>query len=149
MNAEDKQEQNAEPVAKQASEHYDWRKMVEAARDSNGTWTHAAHLFGCRRETIKRYADHHVEIMEAMKQAKQRKIDYAENTLFAAMAERRRSIVSDENGNEVEVLVPTREATVATMFYLKCHGKSRGYVERGEFDIHRSDEPVTVIIKKI
>ena len=88
---------------------YTAEQVAAAIRDSNGFVTVAAENLGCTLKTIYRYINKYRVCQQARDQAREKMTDYAEGVLF--------KLIQSEN-------------VAATIFYLKCHGKPRGYLER-------------------
>ncbi len=88
------------------------KRIIEALRETKGLLTLAAHKAGISYRTINRYANEFPSVREAIHEAKESMLDFAEGKLFGAMNE----------GN-----------MTAIIFYLKTQGKGRGYIERHEY----------------
>lgn len=86
-------------------------KIIEALLNSDGLLTMAARKAGVSYPTINRYARDFPSVREAVEQAKEAMLDFAENELFKKIK---------------------RGDNVAIIFYLKTQGKRRGYIERQE-----------------
>lgn len=85
---------------------------VEAAlRQSGGIFTGAALILKCAPNTVKNYVERSPKLQKVKSEVEEATLDLAENKLIGAM----------QDGN-----------LTAVIFYLKCKGKSRGYVEKSE-----------------
>jgi translation initiation factor 2 alpha subunit (eIF-2alpha) len=87
------------------------KRIIEAIRESQGLLTLAAKKAGVAYSTVWRYGQEFTSVKEAMEEAKERMTDLAEGKLFEKIQ---------------------AGATTAILFYLKCKGKNRGYIERVE-----------------
>ncbi|WP_394849685.1 hypothetical protein LZC95_19810 [Pendulispora brunnea] len=92
-------------------ERFRVEQVAEALRMSAGIFTAAANKLGCAPNTIKNYVQRHPSLQAVCDEAQFKTLDLAESKLLAAIGE----------GN-----------LTAVIFYLKCRGKARGYVERAE-----------------
>ena len=90
---------------------YSVEQIIAALGESHGMIAPAARSLGCSRDTIRRYLAEYEEIAQAIADEREATTDLAENKLRDAII---------------------RGEAWAICFYLKCQGKSRGYVERGE-----------------
>jgi hypothetical protein len=86
-------------------------EVAQALRDSRGLVTHAAERLGISRHAIAKRIKAHPSLQEVRAEAREGTIDLAEHALVTAI----------QNGESWAVL-----------FYLKCQGRDRGYVERTE-----------------
>jgi transposase-like protein len=86
-------------------------QMIKALEESKGLIAPAARALGCSRDTIRKYLDEYGEVAQAKLDQREAVTDMAENSLYEAIR---------------------RGEAWAVCFYLKCQGKSRGYVERAE-----------------
>ena len=93
------------------TELYSVARIAEALRASAGIFSAAAQKIGCAPNTIRNYVDRHVELQEVVEEVREGTLDLAESQLLKAMGD----------GN-----------LTACIFFLKCKGKHRGYVERQE-----------------
>jgi len=87
-------------------------RIIKAIGESQGLLTLAAAKAGIKYRTLWQYGKEFPEIREAMDEAKERMLDFAEGKLFQSIQE----------GN-----------MTAIIFFLKTKGKGRGYIERQEF----------------
>ncbi len=87
------------------------KDVIDALEASAGIQTTAAAKLKIHRNTLKKYIERHDEIAIALESITERELDLAESKLLGAIRE----------GN-----------LTAVIFYLKCKGKKRGYVERQE-----------------
>ena len=92
-------------------ERYTVKQVAEALRNAAGLKVLAAKQLGCVPTTISNYISRHDELKEVEAQCVENQLDIAESKLFQHI----------EDGN-----IP------ALLFYLKCKGKARGYVERDQ-----------------
>jgi transposase-like protein len=90
---------------------YTQEQIIRALESSGGMIAPAARALGCDRNTIKRYLKEYEPIAQAIADQREATTDLAENRLRDAIG---------------------RGEAWAICFYLKCQGKSRGYVERAE-----------------
>ena len=88
---------------------YTIQQITDALRKCGGLRSHAAQRLGCVPSTVTNYISRHDELKEIEAQCVKDQLDIAESKLFQHI----------EDGN-----IP------ALLFYLKCKGKARGYVER-------------------
>ena len=86
-------------------------EVIKAIHDANGLLAPAARILGCSRNTMYNYARKYKTVQQAIDEARDTTLDFAEQQLMKAV----------KAGS-----VP------AIMFLLKTVGKSRGYVERQE-----------------
>lgn len=93
------------------------QKVIEALAASAGIIAHAAKKLGYERPWLHTRIKKSPKLMEAYDQIKETNLDLAESKLLQAI-----------NNGEL----------IAIFFYLKCKGKSRGYIERGEVDLQVS-----------
>ena len=101
---------------------YTAEQMIDALAESMGMISPAARKLGCSRDTIRRYLAEDAEIAQAIADEREATTDLAENKLRDAII---------------------RGEAWAICFYLKCQGKSRGYVERAELT-GSGGEPVKI-----
>jgi hypothetical protein len=90
---------------------YTPEQIIGALEECKGMIAPAARRLGCDRNTIKRYLREYGEIAQAIADQREAVTDEAELALYDS--------------------IKAREAW-AVCFYLKCQGKTRGYVERAE-----------------
>ena len=86
-------------------------RIIDAIRESNGLLTLAAKKAGVGYTTIWRYTQDYPSVKQAVIEAKERMLDFAEGKLYE-------NIKGGDN--------------TAIIFYLKTQGKGRGYIERQE-----------------
>ena len=86
-------------------------RIIKALGECQGLLTMAARRAGVSYTTINRYVHDFPSVAQAVHEAKESLLDFAEGKLFTAMKE----------GN-----------MTAIIFYLKTQGKIRGYIERQE-----------------
>ena len=101
---------------------YSVEQIIAALGESHGMIAPAARSLGCSRDTIRRYLAEDAEIAQAIADEREATTDLAENKLRDAII---------------------RGEAWAICFYLKCQGKSRGYVERAELT-GSGGEPVKI-----
>ena len=102
-----KAEQNG--VSKKRQDTAD--RIIKALGECQGLLTMAARRAGVSYTTINRYVHDFPSVAQAVHEAKESLLDFAEGKLFTAMKE----------GNMTSII-----------FYLKTQGKARGYIERQE-----------------
>ena len=88
------------------------QKLIKALHESNGLMTFAAKRAGVGYATVKRYVAEFPSVAQAVVDAKEGMLDFAEGKLME-------KIKAGDN--------------TAIIFYLKTQGKARGYIERQEF----------------
>lgn len=117
----DKTEQEIVAVKKRATDE----EIAEALKATGGIYKAAAQwlwsnkFIRINRETIGRRVKKSETLQEAEEEAKEHMLDVAENGLLRAIAQGK---------------------LAAIIFYLKCKGKKRGYVERQEISAEVSAE---------
>lgn len=82
--------------------------VLSALSETLGNITEACKSAGISRSEFYRFMQVD-QFAERVTEIREEKLDFAENSLFTQIQE----------GN-----------TVATIFYLKCHGKHRGYIDK-------------------
>ena len=87
------------------------QRIIDAVRESNGLLTLVAKKAGLGYTTIWRYTQDYPSVKQAVIEAKERMLDFAEGKLYEKIKE----------GDNVAII-----------FYLKTQGKGRGYIERQE-----------------
>ncbi len=97
--------------------------MIKALEKSLGVVSTAVQKVGISRTLHYNWVNDDAEYREAVEEIDGSALDFAESSLHGAM----------KNGS-----VP------AMIFYLKCKGKKRGYVERQEID-HSGMKPIMII----
>lgn len=90
------------------------RRLILAMQESYGIVTSACLKAKCSRKTFYEYMKNDEEFRTEISDIENINLDFVESKLL--------SLINDEN-------------PAAIFFYLKCKGKSRGYVERNETDI--------------
>jgi len=88
------------------------QKLIEAIHASHGLLTLAAKRAGIGFTTAKRYVAEFSSVAQAVVDSKEHMLDFAEAKLFQKI---------DKGDN------------ACLIFYLKCQGKERGYIEHHEF----------------
>lgn len=86
-------------------------QIIKAIKSQQGLLSLAARKAGVTYWTVWKYAQDFPDVKEAVKEAKESTLDFAEGRLFEMM----------RAGN-----------IAAIIFYLKTQGKGRGYIERSE-----------------
>jgi len=86
-------------------------KIIKALGETQGLLTMAARKAGVSYTTVKRYAAEFPSVKQAVQDAKESMLDFAEGKLYSKI----------KDGDNVAIL-----------FYLKTQGKARGYIERSE-----------------
>ncbi len=89
------------------------QRIIQALRETKGLLTLAAHKAGVSYPTINRYAHDFPSVREAVLEAKESVLDFAESKLYE-------NIKGGDNA--------------CIIFYLKTQGKARGYLERQEIE---------------
>jgi hypothetical protein len=89
-------------------ERHDPETVIRALRQTHGLLAPAAALLGYDRRTLYAYVKRH-QLESVIEDAREEALDFAEHYLWAQI----------EQGN-----------LTAIIFFLKCLGKSRGYIER-------------------
>lgn len=97
------------------------KAMIEALEKSLGIVTTACKSVGISRQTHYRWLTEDPEYKAAVEGIADIALDFAESQLHKQI----------QNG-EVS----------STIFYMKCKGKSRGYVERSEMDVTSGGEKI-------
>ena len=87
------------------------QRIIVALKETKGLLTLAASKAGVSYRTVNRYANEYPLVREAVQEAKESMLDFAEEGLFTE--------------------IKARNMT-AIIFYLKTQGKHRGYTERQE-----------------
>ena len=90
---------------------YTIEEVIKAIYDAHGLLAPTSRILGCTRQTVYNYAKRYATVRQAIDEARDTTLDFAEQQLMKAV----------KAGS-----VP------AIMFLLKTVGKSRGYVERQE-----------------
>lgn len=97
-------------------------EVIEAIQESHGLLALAARRLGVSRNTVYRYVKEYATVRQAIDEAREANLDFAESKLMQAV----------NNGS-----IP------AIMFLLKTVGRNRGYVERQEVTTP-DDKPLTI-----
>jgi len=85
--------------------------VTAAIRDMNGNISAVARRLGVCRQTVYNYIERHPSVKDVLAESRETMLDNAESVLYKAVL----------NGE-----------AWAVCFFLKCQGKSRGYIERQE-----------------
>jgi len=94
--------------------------MIEALVKALGVVTIACKEIGIARKTHYEWYNEDTEYRKAVDDVSDVALDFAESMLHKQI----------ENKD-----------TAATIFYLKCRGKKRGYIERSEMDVNIKEMP--------
>lgn len=94
-----------------STERYTALQMAEAVTKAKGILAVAGQSLGCTRQTVANYIERHPTVKQAYDDATETTIDFVESRLLKNI----------DSGD-----------TTAMIFYLKCKGKARGYIERQE-----------------
>jgi hypothetical protein len=108
------------------SRHIKKESMIAALETSLGVVSTACQAADIPRATYYKWLKEDDKFREQVEDINNLALDYVETSLH----------------NQI-----TKGNTAATIFYLKCRGKGRGYVERSELDISSKDEPIKIDIK--
>ena len=87
------------------------QRIIQTVQESNGLLTLVAKKAGLNYSTVWRYTQDFPLVKQAVIEAKERMLDFAEGKLYEKIKE----------GDNVAII-----------FYLKTQGKGRGYIERQE-----------------
>jgi len=90
-------------------------QVREALRKSGGFVSYAAKRLQCHPNTVFNYLKRHPDLAEDLQIIKEGHIDLAESSLLQQIGEKN---------------------TQATIFYLECQGKKRGYVRNPALNLH-------------
>lgn len=91
-----------------------------------GVVTPAAQMIGVKRSTVYRWREMYPEFDAACKEISETAVDFVESKMFKKI---------DQGGKGSESLM---------IFYLKCKGKHRGYIEKQEVDVNAEVKGVTI-----
>lgn len=97
------------------------KEMIKALVKTLGIVTQACEVVKIERSTHYDWIKADEEYKKAVEDIQDVVLDFAESKLLKQVEEK---------------------DTTATIFYLKCRGKKRGYVERSEVDITTAGEPI-------
>ncbi len=86
-------------------------RIIKALHESNGLLTLAAQKTGLGYRTVCRYVAEFPSVKEAAQESHERMVDFAESKLYQKI----------KDGDNACII-----------FYLKCQGKERGYIEHHE-----------------
>lgn len=87
------------------------KRIIKALQEAHGLTTVAAKKAGVTHQTLQRYIRDFPTVAEAKKESQETLLDFAESTLYQKIRD---------------------GETASLLFFLKCQGKARGYVERSE-----------------
>ena len=96
-----------------------------------GVVTPAAQMIGVKRSTIYRWREMYPEFDKACKETSEMAVDFVETKMF-------KKIEGGGKGSETLMI-----------FYLKCKGKHRGYVEKQEIDMNAEVKGVTINVTSL
>tara|TARA_R100001443_G_C3343980_1_gene175115 strand:+ start:321 stop:677 length:357 start_codon:yes stop_codon:yes gene_type:complete len=105
--------------------HIKKEAVLDALEKSLGVVTTAVKLAGISRSIFYKWLKEDQEFAKAVKEIENIALDFAESQLHSQM----------KDGN-----------TSATIFYLKCKGKKRGFYEKQQIDMTTDDEPIKINI---
>lgn len=98
--------------------------IEQALRVARGFHTKAAKMLGVSLNTFKKYFEYYPNLYDIEKEIIESNLDYVEDNLLRNIG----------NGN-----------VIAQIFYLKCKGKNRGFVERQEIS-GPNGSPLTITV---
>jgi hypothetical protein len=99
----------------QRRQRYTKTQIKQALRASGGFLSYAARRLNCHYATVYNYLKRYPELAEELNAIRESHIDLAESSLIAQ--------VNEKN-------------TQATIFFLECQGKKRGYVRNPALNLH-------------
>lgn len=102
--------------------------VVEALYQAGGVQSHAAKLLGMSKEAIWNRVNRSPRLQEAVREAKEITLDLAETELMKKI----------KAGH-----------IAAIIFYLKCQGKDRGYIEKQELDVNANIKGGVLVVPAI
>jgi hypothetical protein len=105
--------------------HIKKEAVLEALEKSLGVVTTAVKLAGISRSVFYKWLKEDKDFEKKAKEIDNITLDFAETQLHRQI----------KDGN-----------TSATIFYLKCRGKKRGYYEKQQIDMTTDDEPIKINI---
>lgn len=106
------------------------KEILEALEAKYGIVTDACKSIGFNRGTFYEWLKQDPEFKSAVESIQDVALDYAEGKLFEKMSGIKTIGGFDSDGNAIIYTQPPSDT--ALIFYLKCKGKKRGYVERQE-----------------
>lgn len=116
------------------NEQVDMKKQILAALEAKyGIVTDACRSIGLSRSTFYDWLKTDSEFKAAVDEIQETAIDYVEGKLFERINGVEVMTDTDDEGNPVTYKQPPSDAAV--IFYLKCKGKKRGYIEKTEIDL--------------
>ena len=107
-------------------------QCYDAIYKYSGNVTKAAESLGINRRTLTRYIKDSDELKDALLDARESHTDEVEEAFKDQLL-----------GNDAKGIKPN---PIAQMFYLKCHAKNRGYIERPQ-DVPAPEKPPEEEIK--
>jgi len=90
------------------------KQLLLAMEKNMAIVTHACKKAGCSRKTFYEYYNNDPDFKEQIDALQDMVVDFAEGALLKSI----------QNGSDTAII-----------FYLKCKGKKRGYIERSELDL--------------
>jgi len=108
------------------SRHIKKESLLKALETSLGVVTEACRKTSTPRSTYYKWLKEDTDFKRQVQEIENIALDFGESQLH--------KLIKDGN-------------TAATIFFLKCRAKSRGYVERSELDLSSGDEPIQINIK--
>ena len=104
------------------------KDIVEALKKYNGVLTPSAQALGISYDTLYKRVQRSKKLQEVIEMATEGMIDVAENKLMTKI----------QSGDNTMII-----------FYLKCKGKKRGYIEKQEIDATIKDRVTTVRVIRV
>lgn len=99
-------------------------QIEKALRDSGGFISRAAKMLNLGHSAVSQRVSKSEYLQTVLKEIKEGYLDLAETTLLKKIK---------------------NEDTTSTLFYLKCQGKGRGYIEKQEVEVQGSkDRPLKI-----
>ncbi len=121
------------------------KQLLEALEAKYGIVTEACKSIGFNRGTFYEWLKQDPEFKSAVDDIQDVALDYAEGKLFEKMSGIEVQTGYDKDGDPIVYTQPPSDT--ALIFYLKCKGKKRGYVERTEAAFLNSDgQPLTITL---
>lgn len=93
-------------------------QIQNAILKANGLVSVTAKILGCKAKTIYNYIDKYPQLKDTLQEARNKTLDLAENKLFELINEKDKT---------------------AIIFFLKTIGRSRGYIERFENVVSKTE----------
>ncbi len=102
------------------------KAMLQALEKTLGNVSDAASQVGIARKTHYEWMKTDSEYCEAVESIGEAALDFVESKLFTLIAGFKRTTITSDG----PVIVQDPPHPTAVLFYLKCKGKRRGYIER-------------------